>query len=75
MLILYNIFVKLEGFILFNKFDKYHNFIYNRINMKLMVHVIGSLCQDVVVLQVLHIIFKGEASPSIYADWVNGGWF
>ena len=20
-------------------------------------------------------IFKGEASPSIYADWVNGGWF
>ena len=18
---------------------------------------------------------KGEASPSIYADWVNGGWF
>ena len=19
--------------------------------------------------------FKGEASPSIYADWVNGGWF
>ena len=20
-------------------------------------------------------IIKGEAFPSIYADWVNGGWF
>ena len=19
--------------------------------------------------------YKGEASPGIYADWVNGGWF
>ena len=38
MLILCNIFVKLEHFILFNKFDKYHNFFYYRINIKLMVH-------------------------------------
>ena len=21
------------------------------------------------------VFVKGEASPSIYADWVNGGWF
>ena len=27
-----NIFVELEHFILFNNFDKYHNFIYYRIN-------------------------------------------
>ena len=24
---------------------------------------------------ILHLNLKGEASPSIYADWVNGGWF
>ena len=35
MLILCNIFVELEHFILFNNFDKYHNFIYYRINIKL----------------------------------------
>ena len=34
MLILCDIFVELEHFILFNKFDKYHNFIYYRINIK-----------------------------------------
>ena len=45
MLILCNIYVEFEHFILFNKFDKYHNFIYNRIN-------IGSSFQDVVMLQV-----------------------
>ena len=33
-----NIFVELEHFIPFNNFDKYHNFIYHRINIKLMVH-------------------------------------
>ena len=38
MLILCNIFVALEHFILFNNFDKYHNFIYYRINIELMVH-------------------------------------
>ena len=32
MLILCNIFVEVEHFILFNNFDKYHNFIYYRIN-------------------------------------------
>ena len=37
MLILCNIFVELEHFILFNNFDKYHNFIYYMINIKLMV--------------------------------------
>ena len=36
--ILCNIFVELEHCILFNNFDKYHNFIYHRINMKLMAH-------------------------------------
>ena len=55
MLILCNIFVKLEHFILFKNFEKYHNFIYYMINIKLMVH---STCQDVVMLRVLHIIFK-----------------
>ena len=34
MLILCNIFVELEHFILFNNLDKYHNFIYYRINIK-----------------------------------------
>ena len=34
MLILCNIFVELEHFILFNKFDKYHNFIHYLINIK-----------------------------------------
>ena len=34
MLILCNISVELEHFILFNNFDKYHNFIYYRINIK-----------------------------------------
>ena len=39
MLIFYNIFVELEHFIFFNNFDiKYHNFIYYRINIKLMVY-------------------------------------
>ena len=38
MLNLSNIFVELEHFILFIKFDKYHNFIYYKINIKLMVH-------------------------------------
>ena len=37
MLVLCNIFVELEHFILFNNFDKYHNFIYYSINIKLMV--------------------------------------
>ena len=39
-----NIFVELEHFILFNNLDKYHNFIYYRINMKVIV--LGSPCQD-----------------------------
>ena len=38
MLILFNIFVELEHFILFNNFEKYHNFIYYRINIELMIH-------------------------------------
>ena len=38
MLILCNIFVELEHFIFFKNFDKYHNFIYYRMNIKLMVH-------------------------------------
>ena len=33
MLILCNIFVELEHFILFNNFDKYQNFSYHRINI------------------------------------------
>ena len=37
MLIRCNIFVELEHLILFNTFDKYHNFIYFRINIKLIV--------------------------------------
>ena len=42
MLILCNIFVKLEHFILFNNFDKYHNFILqdkHKINGSKAVHV------------------------------------
>ena len=31
----FNIFVELEHFIFFNNFDKYHNLIYYRINIKL----------------------------------------
>ena len=38
ILILCNIFVEFEHLIPFNKFDKYYNFIYHRINIKLMVH-------------------------------------
>ena len=38
MLIVCNVFAELEHFILFNNFDKYHNFIYYRINIKLMFH-------------------------------------
>ena len=34
MLILCNSSVELEHLILFNKFDKYHNFIYYRTNIK-----------------------------------------
>ena len=53
MLILCNIFVQLEHIILFNNFEKYHNFNYYRININLMVHR-----QLHVMLQVLHIIFN-----------------
>ena len=38
MLILCNIFVELERFILLKNFDKYQNFIYHRINIELMIH-------------------------------------
>ena len=38
-----------------------------------------SLYQDfgivTVVVLLCEFVFKGEASPSIYADWVNGKWF
>ena len=39
MLILCYIFVELEHIILFNNFDKYNNFIYGKINIKLMVRM------------------------------------
>ena len=29
--------------------------------------------EDFIILIILTI--KGEACPSVYADWVNGGWF
>ena len=58
MLILCNIFVELEHSILFNNFEKFHNFICYRINIKLMVCRQFKMCM--VMLQVLHIIFNSH---------------
>ena len=33
------------------------------------------ICKVLNKLLLLLLLFKGEASPSNYADWVNGGWF
>ena len=56
MLILCNIIVELDHFIIFNNIDKYHNLLQDEhIKHKWFK---GSSCQHVVMLLVLHIIYK-----------------
>ena len=68
MFILSNIFVELEHFILFNNVDKYHNFIYYRINITLMVHR-QFMSRYVIMLQVLHIIFNNQYQQLLGLHW------